>query len=329
MGERMELWFRRSLCSGKVQQVHHFIVNEGFSANHHFTDGAVPLQIAVERNHAALTSFLLDMRAKPNIKTNAKVCAGAAPFPLCVAVKNNNSDIVRSLLNAGAQADTRDGNQRSSLHLACSSGSCDIAQILLQHKADVNARDRWRRTPLHLVLYNLPENHDQLPRYNKIVLMLLANGAKVNVLDRRRMAPLHLAAASGDHTTDICRLLISRGANTHDCPMASRMVCSRGHVELCRLFLSENFLLDSLCMDLAISNSHSMIQHLLACAGVSPSFCEKFQDSISGISRPYNLQILCRKVIRSSLGNGIHQKVNKLEYPERLKDFILMRDILS
>jgi ankyrin repeat protein len=62
-------------------------------------------------------------------------------------------DIIRVLLEHGADATTLGGTQSTPLHLALSiNAGPEIVRQLIKHGADVNARDRSHSTPLHLAL---------------------------------------------------------------------------------------------------------------------------------------------------------------------------------
>ena len=59
-------------------------------------------------------------------------------------------DIVRLLIDHGADVTVQDETKSMPLHLASSSGSDMTVRLLIEHGADVSARDENHRTPLHL-----------------------------------------------------------------------------------------------------------------------------------------------------------------------------------
>ena len=58
-----------------------------------------------------------------------------------------NADIVKLLVDHGADVATQDETLSTPLHLAACRGSTETVRLLIEHSADVTARDR---TPLHL-----------------------------------------------------------------------------------------------------------------------------------------------------------------------------------
>ena len=60
------------------------------------------------------------------------------------------ADVVRLLINYGAEVTAQDENYLTPLHLVSSSGSAEIVRLLIERGADVTAKDRRHRTPLHL-----------------------------------------------------------------------------------------------------------------------------------------------------------------------------------
>ena len=63
-----------------------------------------------------------------------------------------NADIVKLLVDHGADVATQDETLSTPLHLAACRGSTETVRLLIEHSADVTARDRSNRTPLHLAL---------------------------------------------------------------------------------------------------------------------------------------------------------------------------------
>ena len=58
---------------------------------------------------------------------------------MVVAIENNKTAIVRSLVELGADIENRDSFKRTPLMYACKNGSKDIVEILLNYKADIKA----------------------------------------------------------------------------------------------------------------------------------------------------------------------------------------------
>ena len=118
------------------------------------------------------------------------------------ASENGQLDIVRSLLDRGADVDERNSLRMTALHAASSKGNLEVAKLLIERGAYVNARSRGGWTPLH-----------SASRYGNLGIMrlLLDHGADVNAKSRDRGAALHYASVGGP--LEAIQLLLERGAD--------------------------------------------------------------------------------------------------------------------
>ena len=78
--------------------------------------------------------------------------------PLQSAACNKNTECVRLLIDAGADVDARDCNQRTALHCGAEDGNIEIIALLLKAGADPNIKDNQGKTPLDWALWN---NHPE------------------------------------------------------------------------------------------------------------------------------------------------------------------------
>ena len=76
---------------------------------------------------------------------------------------------LKTLLNQGANINSRNGFGKTSLHLAAQQGYTNMVKELLKRGAFVNPRDRFGMTPLHLAV---------MQEHANIVKELLKAGAK-------------------------------------------------------------------------------------------------------------------------------------------------------
>ena len=111
---------------------------------------------------------------------------------------NENAEVIRVLIDAGAQVDARNGHfdvcdECTSLHLAIfHNPNPEVIQLLLRAGADLNARNEDGKTPLHLAAEHIgnPE----------VIQVLLNAGADPNAWDSsdwsdcKTCTPLHYAA---------------------------------------------------------------------------------------------------------------------------------------
>lgn len=110
--------------------------------------GMTPLHIAVSMGKDGLNAarLLLEAGADPNVQMK-----GDGPTPLYDAVASNDADMVELLLKHGAIADVYDRGSGSSLvGMAAVENQTRILRALIDAHADVNHGDNYGVTPLHL-----------------------------------------------------------------------------------------------------------------------------------------------------------------------------------
>lgn len=128
--------------------------------------------------------------------------------PLIEAVKAANIDIVKLLLDSGANADKADervtmGKGSRPLAFACDKGLLDIASLLLQRGADPDGVSKYYETPL-----GQASDHG----FCELVEVLIEGGAKIDgPCGFDGMSPLMVACKS--RQVEAARLLIKLGAN--------------------------------------------------------------------------------------------------------------------
>jgi ankyrin repeat protein len=107
---------------------------------------------------------------------------------LHVAAALRQTDLVRALLEAGADVNARDASGRTALHRATWGHDPRTVKLLLASRADANAADHDGRTPLHVAADS--------PARTETGELLLDRGADAWARDKQGVTPLETAATS-------------------------------------------------------------------------------------------------------------------------------------
>ena len=156
-------------------------------------DNTTPLLLATQGWMYDLTRALLYRDAEPNVKNDG----GKTPLHLLLesdfSSDDDIPDLVRLLLDRGADVNAQDQTQVTSLFLAAERHMDDIARILLEHGADPNVKNIRGKTPLHSLLERYFHDYDNVDDVLVVERLLLERGADVNAQDEDNITPLYLA----------------------------------------------------------------------------------------------------------------------------------------
>jgi ankyrin repeat protein len=139
---------------------------------------------------------------------------------LIEAVRENNVPDVRHLLSVGADANTMgdDDFDDTALHKASLKGYSQVVKELLEHGADSDAKDIRGKTPLHWTCWNghlAVVNELMSPNDSNDTATILGKrknrGADIGAKDRDGNTPLHSASLQ-DHLP-VVKALLSGGAD--------------------------------------------------------------------------------------------------------------------
>jgi len=159
-------------------------------------DNSTPLHRASGNGRAEVVRILLEHGADPIAQSKR----GWAP--LHRASDRGHVEVVRLLIGFGAGVSARDDQGWTPLHWASDRGHADVACVLLEHGADATARDEQGWTPLHRAS---DQGHAELAR-----VLLERGGAEVTARDKYGWTPLRHATEKG--RLDVVRVLLAHGA---------------------------------------------------------------------------------------------------------------------
>jgi ankyrin repeat protein len=90
--------------------------------------------------------------AKILVNCTSDTCADSDAYsstPLIYAAKYGHLDVVRVLLDGGAEVDRADSIRSTALHHAAFRGHLEVCRELLERGATVDPVNSWKDTPLH------------------------------------------------------------------------------------------------------------------------------------------------------------------------------------
>ena len=123
---------------------------------------------------------------------------------LHTASVEGDHEIVRGLLDGGADVNEQDTSYRTPLLWASIVGSAEVAKSLIQYGTDVNLRERAGWAPLHVASYY---------GHLDFVHLLLGQGADANAKNVSHWTALHIASRIGHF--EVVKALLNGGANAH------------------------------------------------------------------------------------------------------------------
>ncbi|KAL7621867.1 hypothetical protein AAE478_007367 [Parahypoxylon ruwenzoriense] len=160
-------------------------------------DGSTPLSLAVRRDHEDIIRLLLNRGA------NIESLDQFGQTPMHTAAERGHAAIVQLLLDRGANIETKNKNGETPLSLAAKSGHATIVELLLDRGANIETKDNNGRTLLSIAA--------GAGRDFVVTMLLLAKRANIESPDKFGQAPIHRAAKRGN--AGVIQLLLNEGIN--------------------------------------------------------------------------------------------------------------------
>jgi len=187
-------------------------------------NGNCALDYAIIVGHNSIVKTLMNVTSADIINSNS--------FNLAIA--NGHLDIVKSLIESGANVDSLDKSLMTPLHYAASKGCADIIRLLIEKGASINAVSGDSKTPLILACANNDLN---------AVELLINNGANPCVRDNFGYSPLMTAVFyANEKVADmLIKFEVKKGVNKFrliDFNDALIIACSKGLEETIRALLA-------------------------------------------------------------------------------------------
>jgi ankyrin repeat protein len=199
---------------GKIEMVA-LLIHHGAKVNLKNRNGDTPLHYASSYNQTETIKYLINNGADINLMNKD------AMNPLFIAIDKENLHIVELLIAKGADINIVNKNGDTPLLYAYEKfnkgkkdgifweeGKKDIVECLISNGAEVNVQDKLGRTPLSY------ECASALKCNKSLVEQFIKKGADVNGDTKNRANPL-LNACKSNHSVEIVKLLVEKGANVN------------------------------------------------------------------------------------------------------------------
>ncbi|XP_064212242.1 ankyrin repeat domain-containing protein 17 isoform X4 [Tribolium castaneum] len=184
-------------CAGGHTKVVEFLLEHGANVEDHNENGHTPLMEAASAGHVDLAKILLKRGAGINTHSNE-----FKESALTLACYKGHLEMVRFLLEAGADQEHKTDEMHTALMEASMDGHVEVARLLLDSGAQVNMPTDSFESPLTLAACG---GHVDL------AMLLIERGANIEEVNDEGYTPLMEAAREGHE--EMVHLLLGQGAN--------------------------------------------------------------------------------------------------------------------
>jgi len=184
-------------CAGGHEEVVRVLLEAGANVEDHNENGHTPLMEAASAGHCGVAKILLEFGAGINTHSNE-----FKESALTLACYKGHLEMVRFLLEAGADQEHKTDEMHTALMEASMDGHVEVARLLLDSGAQVNMPADSFESPLTLAACG---GHVEL------AMLLLERGANIEEVNDEGYTPLMEASREGHE--EMVALLLSQGAD--------------------------------------------------------------------------------------------------------------------
>uniref|UniRef100_A0A8C2FC56 Euchromatic histone-lysine N-methyltransferase 2 n=1 Tax=Cyprinus carpio TaxID=7962 RepID=A0A8C2FC56_CYPCA len=156
-----------------------YLIQRGACVYHAVKDGSTGLHHAAKLGNLEVVLLLL---STGQVDINAQDSGGWTP--IIWAAEHRHIDVIRALLNRGADVTLRDKEMNVCLHWASFSGCAEIAELVLNAGCPLTSINQHGDTPLHIAARE---------GYIDCVTLFLSRGADIDIMNKEGDTPLSLA----------------------------------------------------------------------------------------------------------------------------------------
>jgi len=273
-------------------------------------EGKNALHWAASAGHVDVVRRLLELGADIEGKTPGGYSA------LFLAAGFNRLDVAKVLLKEGASLDTRSDNGDTPLHNAAKYAHSDVIELFLRYDADLEARNLSGRTPL-LCAFDLITKQDIATTYIHLIELLLEKGAKPDARDNEEKTLLHLVVdlESEDMACQVTQQLLERGVSVDvrdkTNSTALHLAAAKGKEKLAALLLEQGAYHKS-------KNSHNKTPLQLAAENGHTKLADALIEKVSDIKRAVRQQLHGLTVLVRQQGEVMLQQGRTLQHQAKI-----------
>ena len=133
------------------------IVESGANVNHADKDGMTPLIIASQQGYEMIVDYLIAKGAKVNTEDYS------GSTSLMLASQHGRGNVVKKLIDSGANINQQaKSNGRSALYCSCGNNQLDVVRILVENGADLEIQNNQNHSPLCIAAIT---GHREITKY--------------------------------------------------------------------------------------------------------------------------------------------------------------------
>ncbi|XP_016096353.1 histone-lysine N-methyltransferase EHMT2-like [Sinocyclocheilus grahami] len=156
-----------------------YLIQSGACVYHAEEDGSTGLHHAAKLGNLEVLMLLL---STGQVDLNTQDSGGWTP--IIWAAEHRHIDVIRALLNRGADVTVRDKEMNVCLHWASFAGSAEIVELVLNAGCPLSSVNLHGDTPLHIAARE---------GYTDCVTLFLSRGADIDIMNKEGDTPLSLA----------------------------------------------------------------------------------------------------------------------------------------
>uniref|UniRef100_T1IV76 Histone-lysine N-methyltransferase n=1 Tax=Strigamia maritima TaxID=126957 RepID=T1IV76_STRMM len=153
-----------------------YLIRAGVNLEARGEDGMTSMHIAAKMGNLEACRCFFETR-----KLNINLLDDGGWTPLVWGSEHRHKDVVRFLLECGADPNVRDNEQNIALHWAAFSGSSEICELFLNRECDLSSVNEHGDTPLHIAARQ--DNYD-------CIMLFLTRNADITTQNKEGETPI-------------------------------------------------------------------------------------------------------------------------------------------